>query len=365
MKYDKILIWKNEFYTNNNKTYYILKVDTLDKQNYMGNFFNELLKKNDKLFIGIDFEFNKIRKKDRDIALMQMNIENGTDIGNIFIIYPPDLTKENKNMLLKFITNKEYIKILHGGESLDIPYLFNQLLNDKELINNFCINFYDTKFLCDYYNLDNNINGKCSIYNLLLDQKIISKKKFNELEKIEEITGPIYLIYINIYKLDDNILKYSLYDVLYLPELLKKLLKNNWIYKNLIPEITCLINKHKRNIINEYYELEKMINLMNTYFIYDNNNKISLYDIWTIYDTELENTYINHIKSINFFKKFIKIILQFIVYYHINNNFTIFIKKGYSINNINWNKYWNIINNTNYLKKMIDYYYKLVKLFSL
>ena len=55
------------------------------------------------------------------------------------------------------------IKILHGGESLDIPYLFDQVLKDKKLIKSFCKNLFDTKYLCEYGHIEKGFNGKCSI----------------------------------------------------------------------------------------------------------------------------------------------------------------------------------------------------------
>ena len=86
------------------------------------------------------------------------------------------------------------------------------------------------------------------------------QKKFDELEKIEEKTGPIYLIHINIYKLKFDVLRYSLYDVIYLPELIKKILKTNNIYiTKIIPQISCLVNKYKRNEVEEDEEVEDEI----------------------------------------------------------------------------------------------------------
>jgi hypothetical protein len=367
MEFDLILKGTEEFYhKSNSKTYFILKIDNINKQNYMGQIMEKFIdnqNKNPKQlhFIGIDFEFNKIRKTERDIALMQINLENDSNKGYIFVLYPPDLNNKNMNLLKKLITHVHIYKILHGAESLDIPYLFNQLLIDQETINNFCSNFYDTRFLCDYYHLDNNVTGRCSIYYLLLEQNIISKDKLDKLEKIEEKTGPIYLINIDIYNLGEDIFKYSLYDVLYLPQLLRKFLNMGWPYKNLIPEITCGINKYKRNINNDFHKLEKFINSMNIFFIWESNYKISLNNIWEIYNVTSNQKYLNLIQLIPYFKKFIETIIKFIVYQNICNNFTVYINKNKTFQKHNWNQYWNIFDSFPNLKIIIKEFDSFVK----
>ena len=170
MEFDIILNGKTEFYPNTNtKTYYVLKVDTKKKEDYMRNYFikfiqNQLNNPLIKHYIGIDYEFNRVRKTERDVALMQINLENNLDQGYIFVLYPPSLSKINLDSLIDLLTTKLIIKILHGAESLDIPYLFNQLLITKTNINNFCVNFYDTKYLCDYNFIELNSSGKCSIF---------------------------------------------------------------------------------------------------------------------------------------------------------------------------------------------------------
>ena len=89
MKYDIILNGKNEFNINNNKIYKILKIDNIKKKNKMIKkifFFiknqNNFIK--DKHYIGIDFEYNKVSKSERQISLMQINIENNNNIEYIF-----------------------------------------------------------------------------------------------------------------------------------------------------------------------------------------------------------------------------------------------------------------------------------------
>jgi hypothetical protein len=195
MKYNIILDGKNEFYPNlNNKKYNILSADSKEKINFMINFFLNFIKNqnnniNLKHYIGCDFEFNRVRKTERDVALFQINMEiENENFGTIFVFYPPELNIDQTNILIKLLTNKYIIKILHGGESLDIPYLFDQLLKTKDNIINFCYNLFDTKYLCEYGHIESNSNiVKCSIYYLLEEYKIITSKKFKDLESIVKI----------------------------------------------------------------------------------------------------------------------------------------------------------------------------------
>jgi len=325
MDFDLILKGNQEFYPKlNNKTYYVLKVDSKKKIVWTSNYFNKFIKNaqksQEKYYIGIDFEFNKIGKGDRDVALMQINLESDDSLeGYVFVLYPPELPNDDLNILIKLITEPVIIKILHGAESLDIPYMFNQLLKTKDLIDGLCTNFYDTKFLCDYKHLSEKKQGRCSIYYLLTENNVITNKKFDELENIENITGPIYLIHIDIHNMSPEVFKYSLYDVLYLPELIKKYIIKGNAYSKIIPQLTCLINKYKRNIEPDFINLEKIIKNLNICYIYDNNNTITLHEIWECYYyfiTDSSN-YIELMKEIQNFKHFFEIITKMIVYFHI------------------------------------------------
>jgi len=331
MEFNLILYGKDEIKENNNKTYYILVIDNIEHEKYMINIFKTFNTK----YLGIDFEFNNVSKNKMDVALMQLNLENDTDnVGYIFLLKPTELSEDNYNELINLLTQTHIIKILHGAESLDIPYLFNQLLINKQNINNFCTNFYDTKYLCEYYKIDNNLSDiSCGIYNLLLHQNIITKHKLDDLEKIEEMMGPIWLIKIDVYNLKPTLLKYALYDVLFLPELLKKILSYNDIYyTKIIPEITCLIYKYKKEIENQFKHLEKLINILNINYIIINKKKYILHEIWK----SLDDLFFDKIKHINYFKNLLKILSKFIIYNNIYNTYDIYSKSNLKINNVNF-----------------------------
>ena len=320
------LFGKDEMYPNlNNKKYFIYKVDTKEKEIFMNSNFKEFIenqKKNlkEKHYIGIDFEFNKVSKDTKDVALMQINLENDSNIGNIFIFNPNYI---DTTILLLLITNTNIIKILHGAESLDIPYLFNQLLVTKENVDNFCKNFYDTKFLCEYMKIDSN-NVSCSIYSILLTNNIINDSILERLNKIEETMGPVYMVEFDIYKMTDDMLNYCLYDVLFLPELIKKFDRKP--YNNIIPQISSLVNKYKRNIEPEFIELNQRINNFNIYYMFDNDNRIMLNQIWEVYYNIMDDDmkYFSKLKQINYFKNFFEIITKFVIYYNLIQYFKIY-----------------------------------------
>lgn len=372
INWNLILKGTNEFYPGlNSKTYYILKVDSSTNANYMCDIIKEfnLSSTNtlNKHYLGIDFEFNKVSKGDREVALMQINLENDSSIGYIFVLYPPELSKVNNLILIDLVTNTKIIKILHGAESLDVPYLFNQLLISKKNINNFCVGFYDTKYLCDYSQIESKIKGKCSIYNLLVDNKVITEKKMDELEKIEQKSGPIYLIHINIHNMSNEVFKYSLYDVVYLPELIKKFLSKSKVYTQVIPEISCLVNKYKRNIEKEYLLLEEKIQKMNMCFIFDNKHMVLLKDIWETYYLIMNDNkkYLENLKEINYFKKFFEIITKFIVYSNLGKYFKIYKNKKELLEEINWVHYYKWLSLYPNLNKVImEYNSEIIKDFT-
>ena len=323
MDFNLILNGKNEFFPKlNNKTYQILVIDNKENEKYMFQIVNNF----NQGYIGIDLEFNHVSKEKMDVALMQLNLENDSDnIGHIFLLDPSELSDENYNNLINLFTKNNIIKIIHGSEALDITYLFNQLLITKENINNFCNNLYDTKYLCEYYKIlhelsvntetsENKIS--CGIYNLLLLLNIITPNKIKELDEIENQMGPIWLIKINVNNLSIPLLKYALYDVIFLPELLKKFLNfQNIYYTNIIPEITTLIYKYRKNIENQFLHLEQLIGKMNINFVFIHNKRYLLQEIYQIFYNEL----FENIKEINYFRNFFKIITKFIIYYNIYN----------------------------------------------
>ena len=234
---------------------------------------------------------------------------------DIFLFYPPNINKD----IFKKLLISDCIKILHGSESLDLPYLCDNIITNSNINNDwdkFCNNLIDTRYLCEYYNSSNNItNGKCRIYDLLLQMKVISKNKYDSLMKNDKLMGNIWEINININTMSKELIKYSIYDVLYLPKLFNKFPKNE-IYHNIIPKIGNIVfflryqNKLDELFIDvSKHNLKKYINNYNYNDIY-----ISVFE-WIMTDNIMYNLY-----QINYFKKFIELIIKNSLYNYLDNS---------------------------------------------
>jgi hypothetical protein len=299
----------------NNMEYNIIVCNTNSNILFMIQYIKNYLKITQKKYIGIDFEFNRENNK-RVIALCQINFEVKNDKTHyIFLFYPPDIQKLNNNILVELFTSKNTIKILHGSESLDIPYLFSEILiniNDK---NDFLVNFYDTKYMCEYYNISNNfIQNKCKIYELLYQMNVITKNKLNMLNTNDKNMGNIWEIDIKINKLSKNVILYSLYDVIYLPELFKKFPKN-YIYRKLLPSINNFNLIYKISLINTLTNISANIAKYNTNYYIIDQKKYSFNEIYTIiYYWFDSDKFFNNIFQLNYFKKSYEIFIKDTLY---------------------------------------------------
>lgn len=292
--------------------------------------------------ISMDFEFNNcsFKKGDeytkcmknsigsKEIAIFQILLEDDSlktknDVGNIFLFYPEDLSEKQKKILIDLLTAPDIKKIIHGGESLDIPYLFKMLFKDEESKINFCSNLYDTKYICEYHHLVKKTEDKCKIYYFLKEMDIISNDQFEIIIKNEEDMGPIWFINLDIKKLNDNVVLYSSFDVLFLKSLLNKLVESNskdeidivsgissinFLYKMAVPEISNFIDK---------------ITTYNVHMLYDkDNNIVKFLDIFDLYYYWYDDNkkIFSKLTDINSFKRFIQSILKIYLYLHFSVN---------------------------------------------
>jgi hypothetical protein len=355
------IIGKDYFNTKNTKIYNVLICDTKNKIEEMTLYFINFIKnyKDNNPIVGIDFEFNNINNK-REIALFQINLETNNNNPIIYLFYPPDLTNK-QIIILKDLLMTDYIKkIIHGGESLDIPYLFKNIFttNNEQIM--FCKNLFDTKYLCEFYNLKNKLTeNKCKIYYLLKQMDVINKKQFDYLLKNEEDMGPIYNIIIDVKKMSDELIKYSTYDVLYLPALLKSF-PNTYYYNYIIPEIT-----HIHYILKQTDFFEKQnekISYFNNIFLDYGDNNIKLIEMYEYMYYWIKQNEISILLEITYFKKFFQLIIKSIVYNTITENYITYEKKG--IPNIKKAiNFFNIIdwNNFKYTKELFSKINKDIK----
>lgn len=311
---------------NKNKQYNILLVknnkDVKDMINFFKFFKNEA--KNSK-YVGLDFEFNS-SPEGKKIALFQINLENESDKSRIYLFYPPDLNDKELNELKSLLIDSKIKKILHGAESLDIPYLFKNIFTSSKERQLFCNNLFDTRYLCEYLHLDLKLNEKCKIYSILLELKVITKDQYLNLLKNEEEMGPIYEVDIDVRNLDKNTMLYSAFDVLYLPRLLEQFPKND-TYQKLIPELTCF------NFIDRYEDIftkpfSELLNKANNYFLFTSSEKkVKLIDIFNYYYFTRKGI-ILHFMEINYYKKFLETFVKFIVYKNVIRLYKVYMKNN-------------------------------------
>lgn len=324
--------------------------DNIDTINMFIKYIDIFDKVDKEKIIGIDFEFNNSGPplNKREIALFQINLHIFDGDKNVFMFYPPDLSKEQLNKLKHILyTNKI---IIHGGESLDIPYMFSNIFTSNKERLKFLKNLYDTRFMCEYYNILNKVDYKCKIYELLKNMKVIDTKKYNYLIKNEEEMGPIYKVIIDVKNMNDKVIIYSAYDVIFLPDLYKKFPNDN-NYQTIIPGVTrnVLIMKYNGDLVKNL----ELLNKMNLFFV---NISDVVFKFIDLYQIMIDNIYINDLLKINYFRKFLFMIIK----YHLYKIFVNHYKTYYKKNMLNKVKINNDIFIVDELKKFNDDLYKYI-----
>lgn len=349
---DMILHSKNEMKNvSSNVVFHIVAVNEPMKKKIFSVFilayYFNLSNLRKKQFLGLDFEFNN-----REIALMQMNFELDKD-GYIFLLDPTEIYDVVYDFFITDILgNKNVVKILHGSDALDIPYVFDGLLrSDQNTIKNFMRTFIDTRFLCEYIKDD----SKCTIYNALLFFGTIDKQKHEFLEQTHENMGDPEDISWNAYTMDKYYILYGLYDVIFLKKFYYDMFNyfkynvqdNDIIFTNIIPELTRVSFLERRKVTNVMDQIKKEIDPMNNYRIKGQTlvtifNKIV--DTIIVFIIEEPLVKIVKLRNINFLRKYVTIICKNVLYHVLSNKYTIYKTK----NNINTKKI--------YINDIIDYF---------
>ncbi len=271
--------------------------------------------------LGIDFEFNRINNE-RQIALCQINFENSFESSfesnkksDIFLFYPPNI---KTSLLKKLLTTKNIIKILHGSESLDIPYLFNNIIKDSQ--KEFCNNLFDTRYMCEYYNSVNNLENKCKIYELLLNMKVITKKRYNELMNNDKKLGDIWKITIDVKNMSKELIEYCVNDVKYLPDLYRKFPKND-MYNKIIPSIANINFILRNKKLTDENNLDQLFTNISKYNLSKYFEHYTYIDVYiTVFYWLMTIDHFYHLYSINYFKKILEVMIKNILYHKLNNN---------------------------------------------
>lgn len=304
-------------------------------------------KRTQQTFVGIDYEF-----KQRKIALMQINFERipsktKETFSFIWLVNPDTFDNISKDILIRYLMrNKKIFKILHGSDSLDTPYMYDELfMGDYDTIRDFASRHIDTRFLCEYYKITNNEEKKCAIYDALLFFNTINEKKYKFLNETHDEMGPVQYISWEIDKLSSFHLKYALYDVLYLKHFLFDIYimskKNSPEYfegYHMIPRLVQFIMLERKEVTKLFPVIKTFADKMNNFFYIDQKNqKRKLIDVYTWIEESLFITdyhiKINHLTQITYIRKYIINLIKFIAYNLIAKNYTIYEKNDTIFNN--------------------------------
>jgi len=228
--------------------------------------------------VAMDFEFNKM-----EVALMQINF--GKIHGKVYIwVLDPKQIIDTNIFVSKILLNSKIYKVLHGSESLDLKYIYNEMLNnDRQKIIKFTKRVIDTRFLCEYYRLDHGEKGKCSLYYALLYFGTITRTQYDELLRIDKLKGPIQNIVWDSKTISKYNLMYAYYDVLYLlgmiEDIYKKILNEGQTFRNYyyIIEVIRFVLLEKKGITNLSSKSKAIVDPLNSFFL---DNKIVLRQVY-------------------------------------------------------------------------------------
>ena len=293
---------------------------------------------NKRFYIGIDFEYTQ-----RKIQLAQLNFEHHEDLSSIvMVVNPNELEPSIMNTFVNYIIcNKQIKKILHGADSLDVPYMYEHLLeNDTRKIIKFTKTFIDTRLLCEYYKLNKDETGvgKCSIYSndkensAIYHFGVISDEQQNNLAELLENMPHKDDIPWNIHKLSKSRTRYVIYDVVFLKyfyyrivylatmeeedELAKKAIIE--LYRHVLYELTQFIFLDRRGITFLSEKSKAEVDPINNYMIRKPNGVMKLIDIFNAVSTNLTTSTpkvsIDKIIKVNYYKGTVIIILKRMVY---------------------------------------------------
>lgn len=293
---------------------------------------------NKHFYLGIDFEYTN-----KKIQLAQLNFEHNIALQSIIMmVNPSELESIMMDDFIELIICNKYIKkILHGSDSLDIPYMYNHMLQgDSKKIRRFTRTLIDTRFLCEYYKLtrDEVSDSRCSIYDedptrsAIYYFKVISDEQQNKLtELLQSMPAPHDIIW-NIHKMPKSQILYAQYDVFYLKWFYYKMIHDATLddqtalgkkaiielYKNVLNEITRFVYLERNEITMLMTKCKQDVDPLNNYFIRKSNGILKMIDIFNKVSVDLEsnnpNVSINKLTKVNHFKVPVMTLIKRLVY---------------------------------------------------
>lgn len=305
---------------------------------------------NKHFYLGMDFEGTT-----KKIQLAQLCFEHNVSLKSfIMIISPDDL---DAYMILNFINlilcNKSIRKILHGSDSLDVPYIYEQLLNnDKNKIIKFTKGLIDTRFLCEYYkiNIIGKSDNKCTIYDEDQNKSsiyffgLISLGEQENLAKILESIGPDHVW--NIHRMPRNQVLYAQYDVIFLKyfyyriihvatenitsEIDKKAVIE--LYKYVLYELTQFVYLEKKKVTFISLRCKEEADPMNNYMIHKGSETVRLNDYFNLLGVNIitfnPKVELDKILKVSYYKITVEILMKKLFYTAISKKYRIFKNKS-------------------------------------
>ena len=289
-------------------------------------------------YVGIDFEYTN-----KKIQLAQLNFEHKEDLRSMIMIVSPNELEAvmMDNFINLIICNKYIKKILHGSDSLDIPYMYEHMLdNDPNKIIRFTRTLIDTRFLCEYYKLNKEgvSEHKCSIYDedktnsAIYYFGVVNEEQQGRLTELMQSLPPVHDIVWNVHRLNESQKLYSIYDVIYLKYFYYRMIyvatldestdlgKKNIIelYKHVLAEMTQLVYIERRNVTMLMQKCKTEVDPVNNYMIRKPGGIYKLIDIFNMVSTDLNTVTpkasIDKIIKVNYYKGLITTILKRMVY---------------------------------------------------
>lgn len=322
-------------------TYYINLASKIEQNIFFHSFIIlfglESLFTND-FYVGIDYEFTN-----KKIQLAQLNFEHSFSLKSIiWIVGPPELdAAQMKTFVDMIITNSSIKKILHGSDSLDIPYMYNHMLegNPKKIIK-FTKSMIDTRFLCEYYKLsrDEESDNKCSIYDedparsAIYYFGVISEEQQKKLSDVLESMPPHQDNIWVLKKLLESQILYAQYDVLFLKYFYYRIINvaskdavDNMgkkviidLYKHVLYELIQFVYLERNDITFLLAKCKEEVDVVNNYFIRTSGQILKMIDIFNKISVDLVSSdpkvEINKIIKVNHFKVPVLTIIKRLVY---------------------------------------------------
>jgi hypothetical protein len=298
-------------------------------------------------YVGIDFEYTN-----KQIQLAQMNFEHQyINTSFIMIVAPPELDQDLTEQLIETIyCNPRIRKILHGSDSLDIPYLYGQLLGgDTTKIISFMSAMMDSRLLCEYYknNLNDPSNNKCAIYDPESARSavyyfgLVNSEQQERLRIMFDELPPHDVVVWNVHRMPSSQVRYAQYDVFYLKyfcyritAVASKGVTNEDefkaiynLYMEIIPELTRFTYLENSKVTNLRIQCKEEVDPCNNYYIKKDGRMIKMIDI---YNTLLPNlsttnppTVISKLTLVAHFKLAINTLIKRLIYGHISRKCTV------------------------------------------